>query len=612
MPPAALGDAWEPRSRGLAERKRKAYAKTTRSANVSSFASAAGAKNGKLTTALMLDPADHDSENKGMPHTFAMRLRFFLITSWVGVSLDVADALFSILACLMYVVETYYDDDDVPDVLVNGEVVLCFFFLAHFALQFFVSPNRCYFLASFNSLIDMLIIFPPLIFFAIRQSDGEGPAGDSQLVNQLEQNNFFVMMRIFRVLRIIRVSRELGKSANFDSEIAQIFFDTGVMILTGVLIFTGLIHWIENVDYTGDWGVPALDNGSPLCPRDTRFHPNPASIDFDGCRNKIMYHDALYFLMVTVSTVGYGDMSPQTVFGRIAIIIMIAIFLLQIPVITNKLAEAFSQFSFYERQVYRPKRSGGGHVVVCGSANARPILEFMQELFHPDHRSPSLNVVILARGDPSRATLRLLNSVKFRARTMYLDGDPVSVKDLERAAAESAEHFFVVADPMASNPEQEDSHNTLRALAIKQYVYSRGGKSATISIQMLRHESRGTYYDSVKVADYARAAREKNDHEASTMLLDQVICLDEIKLSLMAQGAGICTMISNLCTSMAVDKIHTSQRWASEYLDGCDYEVYRIWLSPLFKGMLFRDVAEQVHRETGVLIFCAGAALPAR
>ena len=592
---------WRPRKRGREERKRKGYAQTSRIANVSSFATTAGARSGKLSGISVSEPHDHD---EGVNTSFAARLRFFLITSWAGVVLDVADAIFSIVACLMYVAETYYDDNGIPEFLTMSEVVLCMFFLAHFGLHFFVSPNRFYFLASFQSLIDMLIIFPPLIFFAIRHAGDTADGEDSEIVSALENNNFFVMMRIFRVLRIIRVSRELGKSANFDSEIAQIFFDTGIMILTGVLIFTGLIHWIENIDYTGAWGLPALDNGAPLCPQDLRFHPNPASVDFDGCRNKILYHDALYFLMVTVSTVGYGDMSPQTVPGRLSIIIMIAVFLLQIPVITNKLAEAFSQFSYYERAVYKSKRSGGGHVIICGSANERPILEFMQELFHPDHRNPSLNVVILAQGSPSKATLRLLNSVKFRARTFYLDGDPVSMKDLERASAETAEHFFIVADPMAANPEQEDSQNTLRALAIKQYVYSHGGKKATISIQMLRHESRGTYYDSVKVADYARAAREKDDHDASSMLLDQVICLDEIKLSLMAQGAGICTMVSNLCTSMSVDKIHTGgYRWASEYLDGCDYEVYRIWLSPVFEGAVFQDVAEQVHRETGVLIF---------
>ena len=67
-----------------------------------------------------------------------------------------------------------------------------------------------------------------------------------------------------------------------------------------------------------------------------------------------------------------------------------------------------------------------GHVIICGSANQRPIVEFMQELFHPDHRNPTLQVIILTRGPPSRAVLRLLNSVKFRARTTYLDGDVVA------------------------------------------------------------------------------------------------------------------------------------------------------------------------------------------
>ena len=62
---------------------------------------------------------------------------------------------------------------------------------------------------------------------------------------------------------------------------------------------------------------------------------------------------------------------------------------------------------------------------------------------------------------------------------------------------------------------------------------------STVSFN-IRHESRGTYYDSVKVADMLGPPR-KNDHDASTMLLDQVICLDEIKLSLMAQGLNLYT-----------------------------------------------------------------------
>ena len=83
----------------------------------------------------------------------------------------------------------------------------------------------------------------------------------------------------------------------------------------------------------------------------------------------------------------------------------------------------------FEQAIYRPKRGdNGGHVIICGSANTRPIMEFMQELFHPDHRNPQLQVIILTRGPPSRAILRLLNSVHYRARTTYLDGDVVSTK----------------------------------------------------------------------------------------------------------------------------------------------------------------------------------------
>ena len=111
----------------------------------------------------------------------------------------------------MYVVETYYRDNDqpVPHGLVISEIIMCIFFMAHFFLQFFVAVNRCGFLLSAHSIVDLLIIFPPLIFFAMSQSASE--INKSDVAKAIEENNFFVLMRIFRVLRIIRVSRELSK-----------------------------------------------------------------------------------------------------------------------------------------------------------------------------------------------------------------------------------------------------------------------------------------------------------------------------------------------------------------------------------------------------------------
>jgi hypothetical protein len=54
---------------------------------------------------------------------------------------------------------------------------------------------------------------------------------------------------------------------------------------------------------------------------------------------------------------------------------------------------------------------------------------------------------------------------------------------------------------------------------------------------------------------------------------------------------------------MTIEKMQSGHRWASEYLDGCDYEVYRVWLSPVFQGLQFAEVAEIIHSEIGVLLF---------
>ena len=56
----------------------------------------------------------------------------------------------------------------------------------------FVSPNRCYAHWHFTLSLIFLIIFPPLVFFAIRESEGS-TSDESELVSQLEQNNFFVL-----------------------------------------------------------------------------------------------------------------------------------------------------------------------------------------------------------------------------------------------------------------------------------------------------------------------------------------------------------------------------------------------------------------------------------
>lgn len=43
------------------------------------------------------------------------------------------------------------------------------------------------------------------------------------------------------------------------------------------------------------------------------------------------FHDYLYFAVVTVSTVGFGDIYPKTELGRLTVIVMILTLLSIIP-----------------------------------------------------------------------------------------------------------------------------------------------------------------------------------------------------------------------------------------------------------------------------------------
>lgn len=107
------------------------------------------------------------------------------------------------------------------------------------------------------------------------------------------------------------------------------------------------------------------------------------------------FHTWMYFMVITTATVGYGDISPSTVVGRFAIMIMIAISIVTVPKMTNDLVKIMSTTSVYRRRFYKAKEFTR-HVIVCGSLNSLSTIEFFNEFFHPDHNSGNLNVVVLS------------------------------------------------------------------------------------------------------------------------------------------------------------------------------------------------------------------------
>jgi len=127
---------------------------------------------------------------------------------------------------------------------------------------------------SFFGVIDLLAILPSFIGLFVYH-------GETLLVIRTLR-----LLRVFRVLKLARYLSEATalKRAFILSRHKIIVFLTMVMIV--VVIAGALMHVVEGLDA----------DGNP-----TQFHSMPS---------------AMYWAIITMTTVGYGDMTPSTGFGR--------------------------------------------------------------------------------------------------------------------------------------------------------------------------------------------------------------------------------------------------------------------------------------------------------
>lgn len=115
-------------------------------------------------------------------------------------------------------------------------------------------------------------------------------------------------------------------------------------------------------------------------------------------KNYIQFHDSLYFVIVTLLTVGYGDDYPKTELGKIIVLFIIIFTIVLIPKQTNELLRLMSIRSRYRRNDY--KSTDVRHILVTGSIDLQALKNFCDELFHQDHGNQATNAVILQQEDP--------------------------------------------------------------------------------------------------------------------------------------------------------------------------------------------------------------------
>ncbi|KAK3287667.1 hypothetical protein CYMTET_4832 [Cymbomonas tetramitiformis] len=355
------------------------------------------------------------------------------------------------------------------------------------------------------------------------------------------------------------------------NEISQQVIKTVLKFIAMIVIMAGSMFVLEML---GD--IEGLE--------DTFFHAEMGEISFASM---------IYMIMITISTVGYGDLSPTTLLGRILIMGCILYGVVFFSRETARLLE-LQQLENTGKGRYIPCRKGqdSKHVVVFGGAIERDCSKIVQTLLtelcdpHNSTSGPDVSpeVVLMGNSEPPESLRKLLKSTATYADKVFLlQGSVFNEEDMERCRLKECKMLFVLPNLNTSNPDDEDRFGIMliaNILKVHPDIHFR--------LILLRPQSR------------ILAQRFKIRREVC-------FAIYEFKAHVLAQNVrclGISTMLLGLAQApKAVPSwVYEHYPWIAKFEEAARHKVFGAQLRTAYAGRAFNESAKKVYAKTGALL----------
>ncbi|XP_013164697.1 PREDICTED: calcium-activated potassium channel slowpoke isoform X6 [Papilio xuthus] len=407
------------------------------------------------------------------------------------------------------------------------------FFMVYFFIRFIAASDKLWFMLEMYSFVDYFTIPPSFVSIYLDRT--------------------WIGLRFLRALRLMTVP-DILQYLNILKTSSSIRLAQLVSIFISVwLTAAGIIHLLEN-------------SGDPL--------------EFDNAQS-LSYWTCVYFLIVTMSTVGYGDVFCHTVLGRTFLVFFLLVGLAMFASSIPEIIELVGSRSKYSGELKR--EHGKRHIVVCGHITYESVSHFLKDFLHEDREDVDVEVVFLHRKPPD---LELEGLFKRHFTTVeFFQGTIMNPIDLQRVKVHEADACLVLANKYCQDPDAEDAANIMRVISIKNY-----SDDIRVIIQLMQYHNKA-YLLNIPSWDWKQG--------------DDVICLAELKLGFIAQSClapGFSTMMANL---FAMRSFKTSQDmaiWTNDYMRGTGMEMYTETLSSTFVGMPFKQAAELCFTKLKLLL----------
>ena len=196
---------------------------------------------------------------------------------------------------------------------------ICTIYIFEHLINIILAHHFFLYIFSVESLTSFLLEIPP--FFSL-------------LCKDYYLDSYYRFINVTRVMRLLKATDILdlfwSGEKNVNSQIINII----TTLVSIVLVWGGIIQMLDlgyvetNLKITFD-----------ILPR----------------RNLLLrrhFHHYIYFVIVSLTTVGYGEIIPQSIFGQFMIILLVVVILVVVPDKTSELINLSNAQTIYERKQY--------------------------------------------------------------------------------------------------------------------------------------------------------------------------------------------------------------------------------------------------------------------
>jgi potassium voltage-gated channel Shal-related subfamily D member 2 len=240
------------------------------------------------------------------PHTSTIALVFYYVTGFfiaVSVLANIIETIQIADKKNLKLNKSITFGEQYKDIFFSVDTACVIIFTFEYLLRLYAAPDRLKFMGSVMSIIDVVAIFPYYIGLMIVKND--------------DLSGAFVTLRVFRVFRIFKFSRHSQGLRILGYTLKSCASELGFLLFSltmAIIIFATVMYYAEK------------------SVEESKFTSIPS---------------AFWYTIVTMTTLGYGDMVPKTAMGKIVgglcSLSGVLVIALPVPVIVSNFSRIYHQ-----------------------------------------------------------------------------------------------------------------------------------------------------------------------------------------------------------------------------------------------------------------------------